>query len=417
MQQKVLVGVFMYDIAIIGGGAAGMFAAICIKLKNKNLKVIILDGEKRLGKKLLATGNGRCNLSNENISADKYYSSSKNFIKKALENVRPSEVLDIWHSLGLLTRSDSVGRIYPYSMSANSVLDVLLSSINHLDIKVLTEFKVKDIFSDEKAVKVSSENKNTILAKKAVLSCGGASLPSSGSDGSSCELAKKLGLKVKPYKAALAKLYSHSPILQSLAGIRIDAVAKLIVDNKEIMQEKGQVQFTKDGLSGICIFNLSVLANLYPNDKKYISLNLMPEYTKEQVIKFLNKNKKIYQHEKMCDILQGIFVKRISQALVKTSGIQKNKYCCDISKDEILSLASNIIDFRFYISKLAHINDAQVSFGGVEVSQVDYSSMRCKDIKNIYICGEMLDVVGFCGGYNLHWAWLSAILAAKDITS
>ncbi len=407
----------MYDIAIIGGGAAGMFAAICIKLQNKNLKVIILDGQKRLGKKLLATGNGRCNLSNECISVDKYYSSSKNFIKKALENIRQGEVLDMWHSLGLLTKSDTTGRIYPYSMSANSVLDVLLSSIKHLDIKVLTEFKVKDIFSNGKEVKILSENNNAILARKAILSCGGASLPSSGSDGSGCELAKKLGLKVTSYKAALAKLYSDSRLLQSLAGIRIDAVAKLIVDNKEIMKEKGQVQFTKDGLSGICIFNLSVLANLHPNNKKYISLNLMPEYTKEQVIEFLNKNKKIYKDEKICDILQGIFVKRISQVLVKTSEIQRDKYCRDINKDEILSLASNIIDFRFYISKVAHINDAQVSLGGVEVSQVDYSSMRCKDIENIYICGEMLDIVGFCGGYNLHWAWLSAILAAKDITS
>ncbi len=402
-----------YDIAIIGGGASGMVAAISAKQHNNKLKVVILESGKHLGKKLLSTGNGRCNLSNRFIDSKKYYSKNIYDLENILKNFHPYNVSDFWKKLGLLTTCDSEGRIYPYSQNSSTVLDILKNAIDNLKINVIKEFKVTDIDTSKLLVKISSKD-NTVFAQKCIMACGGASFPSTGSDGSGLEIARNLRIKIIPFMPALSKIYSDSKILPILAGLRVNAKVSFLADKKTIKTENGQVQFVKDGLSGICVFNLSLLNNIYRTSEKSVSLNLIPEYSQNQIFKLLLKNRIIFSNRMSCELLQGMFVRKLSQAVMKYNDISKNKYCKYISDSELKKIAFSLQNFDFSIKGNFPIKDAQISSGGVKLSEINTLTMQCKKIKNIYFCGEMLDVNGECGGYNLHWAWLSGLIAGKN---
>lgn len=402
----------LFDIAIIGGGASGMVAAISAKIKNPNIQVAIVESGKSLGKKLLSTGNGRCNLTNKNISPKHYHCEDKNFINEIINKYNYKELNEFFYSLGLVTTSDNDGRVYPYSFSSKTVLNVLKNALERLNIKVFTQFKINDIKHENFFSLYSNDKK--IKSKKIILACGGSAAPHTGSDGSGFELAKKLGFKINKPMPALVKIKSNSEFLPILSGVRVNARVSFVKNGKILGEEYGQVQFTKDALSGICVFNLSRLNNYCNCDDKYLSLNLMPNFNDDQILKILKNNQNINKTASTEKLLTGIFDDKISKCLIACAGVLNKKLCKDLTCDELNKLVNAITHFKFKISDNFSFKEAQITQGGIKLNQINPKTMQAKFNNKIAICGELLDIIGDCGGYNLHLAFASAIIAGGN---
>lgn len=404
----------LFDVIVIGGGASGMVAAICSKIKNPNIKVAIVESGKTLGKKLLSTGNGRCNLTNKNISYNNYHCDDKNFINKIINKYNYKQINEFFYNLGLLTSCDNDGRVYPFSFSAKTVLNVLKNALERLNVKIFTQFKINDINFNNNFFSLYSSDKK-IQSKKIILACGGSAAPHTGSDGSGFELVKKLGFKINKPMPALVKIKSNNKFLNVLNGVRVNAKVSFVSNGKILGEEYGQIQFLKDALSGICVFNLSRLNNLKNCGDKYLTLNLMPKFKHDQIFKILKNNQNINKTASTEKLLTGIFEDKISKCLIDCAGISSKKMCDKLDAKDLNNLINIIENFKFEISDNFSFKEAQITQGGVKLNQINPKNMQAKFNNKIAICGELLDIIGDCGGYNLHLAFASAIIAAENL--
>ncbi|MBQ8571926.1 MAG: aminoacetone oxidase family FAD-binding enzyme [Ruminococcus sp.] len=398
-----------FDVAVIGGGAGGLFFTSQAANKHKNLKIAVIEKNQRVGKKLLVTGNGRCNLTNLYANESDYHGSFAPFIKNVLASCSTQRLLELFADMGLITRADDFGRVYPKSNQASSVLDVLRFNCDKDNVHFLCENKAYKVVKENNFFKITTD-KESITADKVIFSSGGAAAPKAGGDKYGYELLKSLGHTIITPSPALCPINVKSEYIKSLKGIRVQGEISLISGNKTISTETGEIQFTENALSGICVFNLSQYVE---KDKDYtLRIKLMPETEFSEIIDILSNNQRVFGKLDAENIMTGIFHKRIAQALIKSARISFDKKVKDLTEREIKTLAKLINNFDFNISGLADFNNAQLTKGGVKGDEINPDTMESKKIKGLYIIGEAIDCNGDCGGYNLHFAFATGYIAA-----
>lgn len=401
----------MKHVVIVGGGASGLAAAIYAR-KNGN-DVTILERNTDIGKKILLTGNGKCNYFNNDQYYHHYHSSDDNLIKKIITEDNIKEVLSFFDELGIVPKIKN-GYYYPYSNQALSVKQVLLSKIKELSINVIYNYLVTDIRKENDKFIINNDITCDIL----ILSTGSKAYPKTGSDGIGYDIAKKFNHNIIKVMPALVQLKSDDKYLKELKGIRCDAKVSIFEDNKFLNSEDGELQLTDYGISGICVFNLSYLAIKSLNENKYVHafVNFIPFIeSKEELMKYLDDRGKKLENKKMNEFFDGLLNYKLAKVILEKSNINFNSYYKDLNKDEKYSLVSNINEYDFNITSSNSFDSAQVCQGGIPISEVNLSTMESKKEKNLYITGEMLDINGDCGGYNLTFAFTSGIKAGMSI--
>ena len=381
------------DVAVIGGGASGIMAAIFAARSGK--KVCILEKNPRIGKKILATGNGRCNFTNINARPEDY---NQEFVASGFECFSPKEVISFFEELGLLSKEEAEGRVYPLSGQATAVLDVLRLELSRLSVKEIVDFDVQKIKKSGDGFVIYSKN-DKVEAKKVIVATGGMASPKSGSDGKGYELLKAFGHHTTKLVPSLVQLKCE----KSVGGVR--AYGKVTTQSGK--SEIGEIQFNNYGISGIPVFGLAK----YVKKGESVSLDLLPDYTEDEVIKILKNKPK----QTMETYLIGILNKALAHFLLKECGISPLSKMSDTLKaDEVKKIAKTIKSWRFLVTGTMPWDNAQVTAGGIELSEVDPKTMESKLCRGLYITGEVLDVDGPCGGYNLQWAWASGKLAGSE---
>lgn len=401
------------DIIIIGGGASGMMCAIKAKENNPEKSVIILEKQNKIGRKLLSTGNGRCNLSNLDANnTEHYHGSFKNSLKTVFKECLFLKTLE---QFPIALESDSVGRYYPFSNHASSVLDILRFKLDEFNVEIICNQKVNSIKKQDKAFQVLTDNEK-YSCSKLVVSTGSPASPKLGSDKSGIELLKNLGHKILPLSPALCPLeVLDSNITRSIKGVRQKGIVSLYDGDELIKTENGEIQFTENALSGICVFNLSSFVKDLKNP--IVSLNL--NYDKEnygQLLYVLKLNKEIFKKREICHFLDGFYVNKLGIAVLKSAGIKNlNRKVSSLSKEEIENICDTIYDWKFKVKLPSDYNKAQVCSGGVIGDEINPKTMESKLINGLYICGEAIDINGDCGGFNLNFAFTSGIIAGENV--
>ncbi len=404
--------------AVIGGGAAGISAAIAAGSKFGKGSTVIIEKQSKIGRKLLATGNGRCNIGNKNMSA-KYYHGDTLLIKSVLSEFTVDKAVRFYSSIGLLLKEDSEGRLYPYSNRAETVLECFRNKLKQLSVEIICGYEIIDI-RKEKGLFVISAPDVIIYARYLVFATGSEAAPYLGADSSGYNFLQKKGLQPSPLFPSLSPVICQKTYRQ-LKGVRAKGYVTLYGNSYCIISKYGDIQFTDTGLSGICIFDISRYVNEFFTlgtiaGHKYsqlkISVDLMPEYSENDVLDYLRKCRKIFASERTENILSAALDKKISAVLIKYSGIERQS-CGKLSEDDLKKLAFSVKHFGFIPSEISAFKNAQVSAGGFDCQTVDSQTLMCRKVKNLFICGELLDIDGECGGYNLHFAIGSGMLTAK----
>lgn len=401
-----------FDTLIIGGGASGLMCAVTAKQHNSNKSVAVIEKNDRVGKKLMSTGNGRCNLTNKNICSEKY---SGSFVKQSehlLGKITADDLLYRFEELGLHCICDNEGRYYPLCKQANAVTDTLRFACERLGVEIFCKETIKSLRKSGDCFEIKC-NENIFTAKQLVICCGSKAAPKLGGSASAADYLKNFGHKVIPFSPALCPIKVGNMVLKSLKGIRSEAKAVLYDRNgAAIKSEHGEVQFTEDCLSGICIFNLSLYA-----DKGYeIGLDLLTDISNKELFIILSKHKELFSNNTIDELFTGIFQKRLGQAILKQSGINDfSRKCNSFKESEISAVVNTVKDMRFKVEGNCGFEKAQASLGGVFGREIDEKTMESRRVKGLFICGEAIDICGECGGYNLHFAFASGITAGENL--
>ena len=384
-------------VAIIGGGASGLACAITLKRLDSNIDVTIFEKLDRPGKKLLATGNGRCNLSNFVIS-EEYYNGDHEIIHTVLDEFDAVEALRFFSTLGLKIR-DEDGRLYPYSMNASNVVTILTNEAKALKVKIKTDCKAETLDSK---LKINGKEKFDAV----VLALGGKAAPQHGTDGDGYKILKSLGIKYHPITPALVQIKTEED-LKELKGIRFKGVLFLRDENDSddvpIKFQEGELLFTDYGISGIPAMQLSgdVAQMTARGEKPLLNVCFTPDLGLQDINRYLHE--RIDAGKKGPEILYGFLNEKLAD------------YIYDKNKGDTNRIALDVMSLPLTATGTKGYRDAQVTRGGVGSEELNEHSLETKKVPNLYITGELLDVDGTCGGYNLHFAWGSGIKAAKEI--
>lgn len=397
----------MSKVAIVGGGASGMIAAI---KASENNEVILLESNDKCGKKLLLTGNGKCNYWNDNIICDNYYTDNYEMLETILKN--KDEVLDYLYKLGLYPKVKN-GYYYPYSSQASSVREILENELIRRNVKVLYNSKVIKINKTDK-FNIYLED-DVINADKVIIATGSKAASKTGSDGAGYEFAKSFGHHINPVLPALAKLCANDWYFRDWNGVRQDARVTLFINNEESVSDEGELQMTQDGISGICTFNISSVASKALNDQKSVSvkINFVP-FLKEKFYDFFSKRNEEINGQNISELLESILNYKLISIILKRCDIYPDAYWKSLTTKEKELLCQMVEAFDL---KITHINDyekAQVCTGGIPLKEVK-NNMESTLADGLYIVGELLDVDGRCGGFNLAFVFITGFIAGSDI--
>jgi len=401
------------EIAVIGGGASGMMAAITARKSGK--EVLVLEKKDRILKKVLITGNGRCNITNVNADISNYFGKNISSVENILNSFNPQDTMDFFNGLGIICNEENRGKVYPLSGQASSVVDALRFEAERLGIKIETEFYVRKIEKDGFKFKIYSEDRKKIEAGRVILAAGGQSYPELGSNGSGFELAKELGHSVTKLSPSIVQLKTEKHQVKGLQGIKTDVAVTAYGDNKKICTYDGELLFTDYGISGNVVFNISFVMPLYKNVE--FEIDFMEKFDYNELYEILKERKKMMSHLTMENYFNGMINKKLGQFLSKVSGIEKlSKPVKDLNDSEIRKLCTVLKKYRIKILDTTGFKNAQVTAGGVSLDEVNSETLESKIVKGLYFSGEVLDVYGECGGFNLQWAWASGYIAGKNST-
>ena len=399
------------EIAVIGGGASGLMAAITTKKSGK--EVIILERKDRILKKVLITGNGRCNITNVNANISNYFGKNIPSVENILNRFTPQDTMDFFNELGIVCNEENRGKVYPLSGQASSVVDALRFEAERLGIKIETEFYVRKIEKDGFKFRIYSEDRKKIEAGRVILAAGGQSYPELGSNGSGFELAKELGHSVTKLSPSIVQLKTEKHQVKGLQGIKTDAAVTAYGDNKKICTYDGELLFTDYGISGNVVFNISFVMPLYKNVE--FEIDFMEKFDYNELYEMLKERKRILSHLTMENYFNGMINKKLGQFLSKVSGIEKlSKPVKDLNDSDIRKLCTVLKKYRVKILETTGFKNAQVTAGGVSLDEVNTETLESKIVKGLYFSGEVLDVYGECGGFNLQWAWASGYIAGEN---
>ena len=436
----------IYDVAVIGGGASGMMAAISAKSQLPEGDVLLLERNEILGRKLLATGNGRCNFTNT-LALPMDYGTSAEFTKPAMEAMNPLHVIQVFDSMGILYRVEEEGRVYPHSGQGATVTQALERKLEQLGVKVKKSAVVEEVTYSTK-FDIRLKNGKVICADKLILATGGKAGGQYGCQGDGYTFAKGFGHEMVKIRPALVAVNcktdegeGRDAWKKEWKGVRSQAKVRLwkvpLIGEEEtcVAEERGEVQFTDSGLSGICVFNLSRHIVFTGNMKDgrhetyMMEVDFLPDWTEEKVLHMLERRRDaLADYDADAFLMSGVHNKLINGLLeqvgfkgltIVLDGVEEKTWpdLKTITDEQLAKLAKLLKGWRFEVDGTKGWNDAQVTAGGISCEQVDPQTMESKLQKGLYLCGEVLDVDEKCGGYNLQWAfasgWLAGINAAR----
>lgn len=399
-----------YNAVIIGGGASGLMCAVAAKRHNPALRVAVIEKNDRVGKKLLATGNGRCNLTNEFVSPKHYTGSADNVLRGVLQKTNTARLLDIFRELGLLTVKDSEGRYYPLSRQASSVLDVLRFQCEERGVEIFCGETIRSVRHQQGFV--IKTDKNEFFADKLVVAAGSKAAPKLGGNGSAADILKNLGHRFAPFTPALCPVKVRSDVLKSLKGLRAAGEVTLLKNNRAVKAERGEIQFNEDNLSGICVFNLS----LFTESGDVIAVDLLPDISDNELFNILKSNKERFANQPADNIFTGVLQKRVAQAVMKLAQVKDFSRACALLTEKELAQAANAAkQMTFAVQENMGFDRAQACNGGAAGSEIGPETLESKKTKGLYLCGEAIDICGECGGFNLHFAFASGWMAGEQL--
>ena len=389
-------------VAIIGGGASGMAAALAAAENEKN-QVILLERQARVGRKLQATGNGRCNLSNIHAVDRGYHGQSPEFVNNAISAFTPADTLRWFEGLGLFTVTEESGKVYPYSDQANSVVDVLRLALVKENITLKTGYEVTKIQKTAEGFQLTN-GEEPITCDKLIVACGGLAGSKLGGTMSGYKLLAKLGHRSTKLRPSLVQIKSSWPELPSLKGVRANCCVEILHNGEVYAKSIGELQLTEHGISGPVVFEISrdVCAE---RGKWTAKLDFLPNLPAEVLEKELQRRRNT--NLPMEELLTGILHNRLGRVLTKTAGIKGKQYASQISNAELAEVVACVKSLEITLTEPLGMDSAQVTAGGVLTDGFDPNTMESKSVPGLYACGEVLDIDGDCGGYNLQWAWSS----------
>ena len=393
----------MKRVAIIGAGASGLLCAIfCAK---NSCEVDIFEQNSKCAKKILVSGNGRCNITNRNLNAHDYFSNNPSFVRNALEEFGFKEFDKFCNNIGLLLDVKDDGRVYPLSNESKSVASLLLSHTTNLGVKIHTDSKITDI------KKLTSEYDSVVIAS------GSEAAEHLGGNSDGYEFAKEFGHNIIPTYPSLVQFHLNSAIAHKMSGVKTVAEVTLLINNKKDISCHGDVLFTNYGVSGFAILDISQRASvaLMEYAKVDISINLLPFFNAQKLSTHISKLAQNMPDFSALDILVGLVPLKIAQGILQSLDIQQTVSAKEIHIKLSKKIANQMLNWRFEVRDTHGFRHAEVSGGGVDTSEINPKTMGSLKQKNLYFCGEVLDVLGRRGGFNFAFAWASGFSAAKAI--
>lgn len=401
-----------YDVIVIGGGASGMTAAVCAARKKK--RVLLLEKSAKLGRKIAASGNGKCNLTNELISTACYYDAYPDELSRILERCTKDAILDFMKSIGVVCK-EKRGYYYPVSEQAAVVVQMLQAELVHNKVTIKTEESCTNCYKEETLFHVVTD-KAEYQAQSLIMASGGMAAPKLGADDSGYRILKNMGHCIKKLSPALVQLTTKERYVKNMSGVRTEAAIRLIC-NKQGYCEKGEIIFTDAGVSGIPVFQISRYVQVALQDGQAVSLYIdtIPLYSKEElkesILALIRYNPSLtleYLFRTYCN-------HKLVYAVLKEYGFEAELPCKNLKQQELERIIHVFKNLSFQISGTNGFESAQVTRGGVPLDEVWVDTMESKLVKGLYITGELLDIDGMCGGYNLHFAWSSGMLAGNAV--
>ncbi len=392
-----------------------MMAAITAR--RLGAQVTILERNARVGKKLLATGNGRCNYTNINIGISCYHGANPGFARYALTHFTVEDALAFFKKLGIEPKVEEEGKVFPMSEQASSVLDVMRYELEESGVNTVCEALVKSIEPSKEGFLVEIDNGQVYKADRVILAAGGKAMPASGSDGRGYDLAQQLGHRTTDIFPALVQIMLEGPNFKRIEGVKINGTAEIIHNNRSVAIDRGDILFANYGVSGPPILQLSRKAAELLRDMQevYLKINMLDSMSKEELLGLLTRRLQNAGAKTIEFSLVGLINKRLIPVVLMEAGIEKLKRrAVDMKAREIDELTRILTDWRFKIRGTKGWNSAQVTAGGVDISEIDPDTMESRLIPGLYFCGEMIDIDGKCGGYNLQWAWSSGFVAGQS---
>lgn len=398
------------DVAVIGGGAAGLVAAI--SAARAGAKTVIIEHMDRVGKKILATGNGKCNYTNETQGVSCYRGENPAFVVPVFKQFGFKETVGFFEELGIYPKVKN-GYYYPASEQAASVLEVLRMELSYLKVEEKTSCEITDIIKQRNGFLVEI-GKEKIQAKSIIFATGLLASPKTGSDGSAFPYIEKFGHHFIDIVPALVQLQGKQSFFKALAGIRAENLIKLYIENRQIASERGELQLTDFGISGIPVFQLSRYATKALKQKKkvYALLDFVPDIAEADLENMMQRRFRENAHGKTAgDALIGFLNKKLTGVLLKEAGIDVHCPAAQVSDKQRKQLCAVMKTLRVDIVGSKTFEQAQVCAGGVSTDEIDNETLMSKLVPRMYFAGEVIDIDGTCGGYNLQWAWSSGYVA------
>ena len=401
----------METVIILGAGASGMVAALTAA-ESKNRRVLLLERQQRVGRKLLATGNGRCNLTNTGASPARYHGAEADFVRPALAAFPPEATLEFFRELGLVTVTEPGGRVYPLSDSANSVVDVLRFALDAAGVELRAACPARALRREKSGGFSVVTDAETLRADRLIVACGGAAGAKLGGVGDGYELLAMLGHKRTALYPSLAPILTEPEYPRALKGVRADCRLRLDGGGETLAETAGELQFTETGVSGPAAFELSRAASVGGKGLT-LTADFFREHPADAVPALLRARRSRFPALNASEALTGMLHNRLGRMLVKYAGLDANAPLSSLSDGDLRRLAQSCRDFRLAVRGVAGFDAAQVTAGGVRTSGFNPETLESWYVPGLFACGEVLDVDGDCGGFNLQWAWASGRLAGR----
>ena len=399
----------MTTIAILGGGASGMAAALAARESLDN-RVILLERQNRVGRKLLATGNGRCNLTNTTAGPFRYHGEDPGFIGPAMTRFGVEDTLDWFRGLGLLTRTEPDGRVYPLSDTAGSVLDALRLAMEARGVEVICAFEAARAQREGGQFVITSSLGDSVSADRLIVACGGMAGGRLGGTKSGYELLRGFGHRRTALRPSLVQLKTENTWTRAMKGVRTQAELTLECAGLVAASASGEVQFTEYGVTGPGVYDLSRAAAC-AEEGSVLALRLLPELEKVDIIHYMEEKQSNYPNYKAENLFTGALHNSISRTILRRAEIPLDAKLWALSYTALDSIADMLCRFELPLYGTLGFDAAQVTAGGTETDGFDPETMESRLVPGLYTCGEVLDIDGDCGGFNLQWAWSSGRLA------
>lgn len=397
-------------IIVVGGGPSGMMAAIVAAKNGGN--VVILERNDRVGKKLLATGNGRCNYTNVDLNINNYHGTDYKFAEFALSNFDVKTTMEYFEKLGITPAIEDNGKAYPLSFQSSSMLDILRYEIEDRGIELITEAYVVDINKKRNFI-LKLKDGRVFEGDRVILANGGMAMPVSGSDGNGYSLAKSFGHTLVDTHPGIVQLNLEGSFFKQIDGVKVLGQAKLYSKDKLLLEDFGDLLFTKYGISGPPILQISRGALSYLKQGKDIELRIRIIHTKtnKELEDYLYKRFQNRPNKSIQESLIGLINKRLIIPILRILNLDKDKIVSELTSEEVIKISNILTDWKFKITGSQGWGQAQVTAGGISTSEIDNKTMESKLVKGLYLIGELVDIDGDCGGFNLQWAWSSGYMA------